>query len=405
MLNGIHDRNAQQVEFSLHPIRPHEMAAEASVLTVYGVSWEQVSQYANLVGARITITGGMTPGLPLATHQSQHNGMLISGVINQCWGNWIGTDMSIGMLIQYAGGTSGGGAAPGGGGAAPGGGGGGGDGAPSAQSLSYNRTGGRSIDRRPLPLSARRRIGASGSSPIVMPASGFNFVGDIGGFLGGGGAFTGAATSTIGGMATSFFGGGGGLAAPLNFIHDMQANMPLSSAIQQTLSKVFPNAQLKVNISPALKLAYQDAGMYQSMEQYASYIKELSHSILGVKGYSGVITSILGNKVTMTDFTQPSPYTGNVHAEDLIGQPSWIDMNSVNIITVLRGDINVDDSIQLPPNTLFNVGPEAGAVAGNQRSKLTFQGAFRVQKIHHVGDFRNPDGVQWSSHFTCVTPS
>jgi hypothetical protein len=107
----------------------------------------------------------------------------------------------------------------------------------------------------------------------------------------------------------------------------------------------------------------------------------------------------------MTDFTQPSTYTGNVHAEDLIGQPSWIDMNSVNIVTVLRGDINVDDSIQLPPNTLFNVGPEAGAVAGNQRSKLTFQGKFRVQKIHHVGDFRNPDGVQWSSHFTCVTPS
>jgi hypothetical protein len=41
------------------------------------------------------------------------------------------------------------------------------------------------------------------------------------------------------------------------------------------------SAQLNIKISQGLKLAYQDAGMYQSMAQYAVYIKKLSHSILG----------------------------------------------------------------------------------------------------------------------------
>jgi hypothetical protein len=87
-------------------------------------------------------------------------------------------------------------------------------------------------------------------------------------------------------MISSFFGGGGsgaggGLAVPLNFIHNMMPNMPLSSAIQETLGKVFPNADLKVLISSALKLGYQDSGMYQNLTQYASYIKKLSHSIMG----------------------------------------------------------------------------------------------------------------------------
>jgi hypothetical protein len=219
------------------------------------------------------------------------------------------------------------------------------------------------------------------------------------------------ASQDVGGVISSFFGGGGGgpgsgLAAPLNFIHNLQPNKPLSSAIQETLSKVFPSAEIRMRISPLLKLAYQDAGMYQNFTQYASFIKNLSHSILGIKGYAGINFLAIGNKITVTDFTQKGGVT-QISVLDLIGQPTWINQNQCEITCVLRGDLQPDDIIQLPQNIMYAIGQGGGAIAGNpdQRNQLSFSGTFRIVQMHHTGDFRNPDGVQWSTHYTCNVES
>jgi hypothetical protein len=192
-------------------------------------------------------------------------------------------------------------------------------------------------------------------------------------------------------------------------IHNLQPNMPLSTSIKNTLSTMFPQAQLNINISPNLKLPYQDAGMYQSLPQFAAYIKQLSHSILGTNGYSGVHITTHGTSIDVWDGTQQQSGSGGttIAAQDLIGQPTWIDSVTVQIKTVKRSDIHTGQNITLPPTmmttTAESIIPNAQAV--DQKTNLSFQGTFNVNKVLHIGDFRNPDGNAWCTIYNAQVQS
>ena len=385
--NDQNDPGALQVEFQLYTTRFDSLENDSSTLTIQGVPWEWIGQSANLVGAKITIEGGMAPGLPLATYQSAHYKTLVEGEVFRCWGNWIGTEMSIGMSIITTGSraamegsdTTGSGSqtstssdsTP--------------TETPQTQSLRFDRVGPRSIDKK-----------FGGPRPSQQ-----NF-GDFGGFGGLIGQSFGLGSSTIGGMTSSLFGGQGGLVFPLNLIYNMMPNMPMSAAIQETISRAFPAAKLDIRISSMLKLGYQDAGAYQNLPQYASYIKDLSHSIMGTNNYDGVRTAAMGDQISFYDGTMPSGVT-DISVLDLIGQPTWIDVGMVDIKCVLRGDLKAFDKIRLPSNILYAYAPgtRMSTQTSEQRNTLSFTGVFEIQHILHVGDFRNPDGVQWSTSYTC----
>ena len=394
--NGIADPGAQQVEIQITETAAHTADTDNSVITVHGVAWEQIRHTDKLMGKSIVVYGGLKPGLPLATHQAQHAGLLMSGRIWKAWGNWIGTDMSIGMAFIPAGLSEEGGGDGKDGGSQDGGSQNGGsqDGA-SQQGVRRTRgVGFRSIDRRPYPRGA---VVAFGTDRAVVTPTG----------LGGGGlsiGSLGAATSFGGGFANSLFGGGvDGLSAPLNLIHNLMPNMSLRSAIQQTLSKAFPQGKVNMLISGALKLPYQDAGMYQNMPQYANYIKNLSHSLLGTKGYQGVNMTSHDNTINVWDGTQASGIV-NIDFLDLIGQPTWLSLQKIQIKCIMRGDIHPPNRVTLPPGILATLTPDAiiGATSSQQRTNLTLSGSGIVAKAVHIGDFRNPDGVGWSSTYDVI---
>jgi hypothetical protein len=214
------------------------------------------------------------------------------------------------------------------------------------------------------------------------------------------------------GQGGDLFGGGiPGLSAPLNLIHNLMPNMPLSSAIQETLGKAFPGANISTNIHPGLKLPYQDAGMYQNMKQFAGYIKNLSQSILVTKNYGGVHMSSHGNNIDVWDGTQPPINTGLVSVIDLIGQPGWIDQQRVHVKCVLRADLHINDSFTLPPGIPMLQSADAnvlgaGGAASPQRGHVTVEGmVFRIYKILHVGDFRSPHGADWSTNYEAQVAS
>lgn len=434
--NGVRDPGAQEIEFHIEEYNA-SMPTDGSVLTVHGVSFQQIKQPSDLNGKTVAVWGGMMPGLPIANYQAAHRGLLVVGKINRCWGNWIGTDMSIGMQIVVAGAAQAeagvNSPAPSGGGG--GGNGGGGNGAGSqavrmqrtgqpAEPVRYLRSGGRSLDRMTLPRGQtspiRRgpyitpRSPAAPMAPLLPGTAGTISGPTIGGsqFPTGVGASFGAATSELGGVITSFFGGGGGAAglqAPINLIHNMMPNMPLSSAIQQTLSTAFPMGGTNVNISPLLKLAYQDAGVYQNMQQYAGYVKNLSENLLGIlqtTGYPGVNMTSKGNTLNVWDGTSPGP-SKTIGILDLIGQPTWLGPNEIQIKTVLRGDLTGGDPITLPP-TLVTTGQEfivpPGPNTPEQRTINSFSGTFIIRHILYIGDFRSPDGNGWCAIYNCFAP-
>jgi hypothetical protein len=89
--------NAWNVEFDV-PVIDAATSQGFSLARVWGISLQEISQARDLVGKNVAIYGGMQKGLPLA--KPAQSGLLVSGVIFQAFGNWIGTDQTLDLVIS-----------------------------------------------------------------------------------------------------------------------------------------------------------------------------------------------------------------------------------------------------------------------------------------------------------------
>lgn len=69
---------------------------QASV-QIWGIGLDQISQAANLNGHACAIYAGMSKGLPLANPKQA--GLVVRGTINQAFGNWIGTEQTLDLIL------------------------------------------------------------------------------------------------------------------------------------------------------------------------------------------------------------------------------------------------------------------------------------------------------------------
>ena len=204
----------------------------------------------------------------------------------------------------------------------------------------------------------------------------------------------------------------GGPTNPKNLVHNMPAGTLLSQALRNTLSTAFPQASIIMNISDKLKLNYPDWGVYQGLEQLGNYVKALSHSILGTPpNYKGVVISTNGNTIRVDDGTQNANGTIAIQYYDLIGQPTWIENNTLQIKTCMRGDLFLGKNITLPPTLVTQtysgavnrMAPDIAGEYGSGLNNLNFQGTWEVTGIRHVGKFRDPGMDSWVSIINAVT--
>lgn len=94
---------AQQIEFDI-PITYAAAQTGGCTIRIWGVSLLDISQSANLNGALIKVYGGMQAGLPLANPAQR--GLLVSGAVWQAFGNWIGVEQTLDLVIIPAATTS-----------------------------------------------------------------------------------------------------------------------------------------------------------------------------------------------------------------------------------------------------------------------------------------------------------
>lgn len=187
-----------------------------------------------------------------------------------------------------------------------------------------------------------------------------------------------------------------------NLTHNWPANQPLSTAIKNALQVAFPNFTPNIQISSNLIRPNDERGFYQSIGQYATFLNRASHDIIKTKGYLGVQLSVQGNTINVYDGTQQSSAM-TINPWDLIGQPIWTSANTVQFKTVMRGDINVGKPVTLP-KSLAQLTNAVGNAAGTQLTNV-IQGTFQIQKVHHVGNFRQPDWSSWCTIFDASTPA
>lgn len=296
LTSGLNNPAALQIDFDI-PVAPFSIPAGNAFLEITGVPIQQISQSANYNGKNITIYGGMSKGLPLANPAQQ--GILLQATIQQCFGNWKGTEMTLTFIMA----------------AAP-------------------------------------------STPDF----------------------------------------------PVNLVIQWRKGTSLSDAVAATLKAGFPGYTVQNLISPKLVLAYDDTGFFGTLPELASYLKDMSRDI-GVgnsdQTYTGVEIVVQEKNFIVFDGTSPTrPET--ISFTDLMGQPTWIAPNQVQVTTVLRGDLFINDYITLPQS---QVSVQQGSFS-QYADKSIFQGTFMITQLHHVGSFRQPDGASWVTTFTCTpTPA
>lgn len=97
-VNGRTDPGALDIELDL-PVASfaQPMSDSGAHIRIWGISLQDIGQASNLNGKRIAVYGGMQKGLPLAN--PQQSGLLASGMIFQAFGNWVGTDQTLELML------------------------------------------------------------------------------------------------------------------------------------------------------------------------------------------------------------------------------------------------------------------------------------------------------------------
>jgi hypothetical protein len=189
----------------------------------------------------------------------------------------------------------------------------------------------------------------------------------------------------------------------------------LSTALYASLTAAFPPPQykVKVNISSALVQSLMTVsvpGHYHSLGEFADMISRQTQA-MGTRAlkndyYPGVQIAIQNNSIYAYDGTSPlTTKVTHLAFTDLIGQPTWIDPNTVNFKTVLRGDIQVGSQITFPTviQSPYALTSATAAIPGAPASSSSaFKGTFLVQEVHHFGNSRQADADSWCTTFNVV---
>ena len=125
---------------------------------------------------------------------------------------------------------------------------------------------------------------------------------------------------------------------PGNIVLNWRAGTPLATALTNTLQVAYPNATVRVNISNIV-LSHDEIHKCPTLTGLAQLLSDITTTSLNI--YAN------GNVITVADISyQPTPKT--LSFLDFVGQPMWIEVNKIQIVTVLRPDIQVTDIIMMP---------------------------------------------------------
>ena len=284
------DLGALDIELDLLVKDQTAATLTGAFVAIYGVPITDIKQASNFNGYLVEVFAGMQKGLPLANPTQA--GLLMSGLILQAYGNWIGVEQT--LTLQIVGGPDG-------------------------------------------------------------PGSPEN---------------------------------------PKNLVLTWRAGQNLASAITTTLQTAFPGCTVNCNLSPNLVLSHDETGYYQSLEQFGYIVRHLSVSLMG-KDYPGVSIVLKEKVFTVYDGTSQAKPKEIVFT-DLIGQPTWVAANTIQMAVVMRADISIGDYLTLP-KTAITTTP---ASFSQERTNSIFQGTYIVNSVRHVGRFRQADAGSWVTVLT-----
>ncbi|MFM0503970.1 hypothetical protein [Paraburkholderia caffeinilytica] len=191
---------------------------------------------------------------------------------------------------------------------------------------------------------------------------------------------------------------------PGNFVLNWQAGQPLSGALQNCLSVAYPGFPLTMNISSQLVQSAQEVHHCGTLEELAQYIQGITNGQFLGPTYPGVQIAMQGGALSVFDNTWQPP-TVQLNFADLVGQPTWIDVNTLQVKLVMRGDLQIGTTVKMPVGLSGQAGQvltSGNSLPSSTNYLTTFSGSFQIVEQRHIGNFRSSDGGSWVTVINCV---
>ena len=159
----------------------------------------------------------------------------------------------------------------------------------------------------------------------------------------------------------------------------MQKNQELTGAVKQALRTAYPTTNINGSFSDGLKYTEDTQAQNFDLLTLSSTVNQISKSI-----------------------KKDPTYTKQIAFTDIIGNLTWLGINTIQAKVVMRGDLNIGDYIS------FQSGIPVLNIVNNSsqyRNKIAFNGVFFITKLHHVGSSRQADGNAWVTIIEAIIPN
>lgn len=188
---------------------------------------------------------------------------------------------------------------------------------------------------------------------------------------------------------------------PLNLNFFWAKGTSLNDNIKTVLSQAFPNAKVNMLTADNLILTEDTVGLYQTLDQFASYVQAVSVGYSNDPNYYGIKIVLKDNVFNVYDGTTQTNPTA-IAFQDMIGQPTWISPLELQVKLVMRGDLAVGDYLQLPAAQVTTTGSGAVPYGVGISQQSAFQGTFQINSLRHVGNFRQSNAESWATNVDCT---
>lgn len=187
-----------------------------------------------------------------------------------------------------------------------------------------------------------------------------------------------------------------------------QKGQNLQAALTQMIAQAFPGYTADINIAPSLVAQSPQPGCYRDIAAFFTYLNRYTQW-LGAQqygpSYPGVTCAFAGKTLQVFDGQGTTSSVTTINFQDLVGQPTWIDVNTVTFQTVLRADLQLGDQVTFPTSVVppYALTTPGAAFPGSPAaSSSTFQGLFSITEVHHYANFRQSDAASWNTTFTAI---
>lgn len=105
--DGTHNPHALQIEFDLPISGFHDPVGNGNnaYIRLSGIPFDLINQARDLNNSLVELHGGMSKGLPLVNPEQR--GLIMSGQVFQCFGNWQGENTTLDIVVMPLGSTTG----------------------------------------------------------------------------------------------------------------------------------------------------------------------------------------------------------------------------------------------------------------------------------------------------------